>query len=70
MESTALLKSKKIMVDMHFDTQHMSSMQHRSIVCSTVDRPAHNCGSMMSRIASKKKFVCLAKANTTLVFKR
>ena len=70
MESNALLKSTKMMVVIRFDTRHMSSMQRKAIVCSTVDRSAqkplwtpNNCGSMMSRMRARRSlFVSLAKA--------
>ena len=59
-----------MMVAIRLDARHMSSMQRKVIVCSTVDRPArrplwtlNNCGSMMSRMRARRSlFVCLAKA--------
>ena len=70
MESKALLKSTKMMVVIRFDTRHMSRMQRKAIVCSTVDRPAqkplwspNNCGSMTSCVRARTSlFVSLAKA--------
>ena len=69
-ESKDSLKSTKMMVAIHYDTwPHMSSMQRKAIVCSTVDRPArkplwthNNCGSTMSRMRARSLFVSLVKA--------
>ena len=65
MESKALLKSTKMMVAIRLDTQHMSSIQRKATVCSTVDRPAQKTTLDSQQLwlddvthASKKKFVC------------
>ena len=68
MESKALLMSTNMIVAIRFDTRHMSSMQRKAIVCSTVDRPSRRphwipnyCGSMMSRMRARSSFVSVAK---------